>query len=155
LLTYCNGGDAKQAPLLDATVAFPPRDTSHFSLPATTHHCTDGQTLLLEAVSPEGSGVLVRLHFRDSLGSGSYRVVMPGDTTAPAAVVAVRYLVRDVARAFVFDTGTVQLRREGAKLSGNIQGSGIENAIRTPTHIEYYEVPLPVATDTVPCAFQP
>jgi hypothetical protein len=117
--------------------------------------CTDPRTVLLEAVSPEGNGVLLRFHFRDSLMTASYPVVVPGDTTAPGAVVAVRYLIRDVSHAFTFDSGAVEIRREGKKVSGRADGSGIENAVRTPTHIQYHDVALPVRTDTVPCAFQP
>jgi hypothetical protein len=113
--------------------------------------------MLLEAVSPEGSGVLVRLRYRDSLVTATYPIIVPRDTTTPGATVAVRYLLRDVAHAFFFDSGTVQLRREGgrAKISGRIEGSGIENAIRTPTRIEYHDVPLARPTDTVFCVAQP
>ena len=111
--------------------------------------------MLLEAVSPEGNGVLVRLHYRDSLVTASYPVVAPGDTTAPAAVVAVRYLLRDASHAFFFDTGAVQVRRDRDKLSGRVDGSGSESGIRTPTLIQYHDVPLPARTDTVPCTFQP
>jgi hypothetical protein len=110
---------------------------------------------LLEAVSPEGSGVLVRLHFRDSLVSGSYPVLAPGDTTAPGAVVTVRYLLRDASHGFFFDTGAVQVRLEAGKVAGHIQGSGTETGIHTPTRIDYHDVPLPLATDTVPCGFEP
>jgi hypothetical protein len=105
-------------------------------------------------VSPEGSGVLVRLHYRDSLVAATYPVVMPGDTTAPGAVVTVRYLLHDVGHTFFFDSGAVQVHRQDGKLGGRIQGSGIENAIRTPTRIEYHDVPLPARTDTASCAFQ-
>jgi hypothetical protein len=119
------------------------------------HRCTDPRTVLLEALSPEGNGVLVRLHFRDSLVSASYPVVVPGDTTSPRAVVAVRYQIRDVSHVFTFDSGAVEVRREGKKVSGRADGSGIENAIHTPTHIRYHDVALPAPTDTVPCAFQP
>ena len=117
--------------------------------------------MLLEAVSPEGTGVLVRLRYRDSVVTAAYRIIVPRDTTTPGATVAVRYLLRDMAHAFFFDTGTVQLRREGgkgggsAKISGRIEGSGIENAIRTPTRIEYHDVPLARPTDTVFCVAQP
>ncbi len=143
------GGGSRQPLLLDAMVAFPPRDTVRFSLPATTHRCADGRTVLLEAVNPEGSGVLVRLHFRDSLVSGSYPVLAPGDTTTPGAVVAVRYLLRDASHGFYFDTGAVQVR-----VAGHIQGSGTETGIHTPTRIDYRDVPLPLATDTTSCGFQ-
>ena len=152
LLTGCHRGD--QPPSLDATVAFPPRDTVRFSLAATTHRCTDGRTILLEAVSPDGNGALIRFHFRDSLGTASYPVVAPGDTTASRAVVAVRYLLRETPHAFFFDSGGVQIRRERDKISGRASGTGVESGIRTPTHIEYHDVSLPARTDTVPCQFE-
>lgn len=148
------GGASRQPLLLDAMVAFPPRDTVRFSLPATTHRCADGRAVLLEAVSPEGSGVLVRLHFRDSLVSGSYPVLAPGDTTAPGAVVAVRYLLRDASHGFFFDTGAVQVRLEAGKVGGHIQGSGTETGIHTPTRIDYRDVPVALVTDTTSCGFQ-
>lgn len=142
--------------MLDATIAFPPHDTVRFSAPATAYRCTDPRTLLLEAISPDGNGVLVRLHYTDSLVSRSYRIVPPADTSSGAAVVAVRYLLRETARQFTFDSGTVQLARTGSKIGGQIRGSGVESAIRTPTHIEYHDVALPAASDTaMSCAFQP
>jgi len=159
LLSGCHGRDAgddvRQPLLLDATIAFPPRDTVRFSLPATTHRCSGGRTILLEGIIPEGNGVLVLLHFRDSLVAGSYPVVVPGDTTAPGAVVAVRYLLRDAPRAFFFDSGAVRVRRERDRISGRADGSGVETGIRTPTHIQYHDVALPARTDTVPCTLQP
>ena len=149
----CQGSDRPAT--LDATIAFPPRDTVRFSLPATSHRCTGGRTILLEAVSAEGNGVLVRLHFRDSLVTASYPVVVPGDTTALGAVVALRYLLRDAPRGFFFDSGAVQIRRAGDRISGRADGTGVETGIRTPTHVEYHDVLLPARTDTVPCRFQP
>jgi hypothetical protein len=153
LLTGCHGSD--QPASLDATIAFGARDTVRFSLPATTHRCTDGRTILVEAVTAEGNGVLMRLHFRDSLVAGSYPAVPPGDTTATRAVVAVRYLLRDAPHGFFFDSGAVQVRRERARISGRADGSGTESGIRTPTHIQYHDIALPARTDTVPCRFQP
>jgi hypothetical protein len=158
LLAGCAKPDAEeqQPRLLDGTVVFPPHDTVAFSLPATAHRCTEPRTLLIEAVGPEGNGVLVRLHYADSLVSRSYRIVPPGDTTPGAAVVAVRYLLHDATRQFTFDTGAVQVGRTGAKIGGRIQGSGVESAIRTPTRIDYHDIVLPEASDTaVSCAFQP
>ena len=137
-------------------IVFPPHDTVRFSVPAITHRCTEPRTILIEGIGPEGKGVLARLHYRDSLGTASYRVVSPGDTSAPGAVVAVRYLLRESAHGFTFDSGSVQVTRTGDKLGGQMQGSGIENAIRTPTRIAYHDVPMPAAADTnVSCAFQP
>jgi hypothetical protein len=126
-----------------------------FSVPATTHRCAgDGRTIVLEAVSPEGNGVLVRLHYRDSLATATYPVVVPGDTGARGAVVAVRYLLRDATRAFFFDSGAVHVNRTRNQISGRADGSGIETAIRTPTHIQYHDVALPAGTDSVPCNFE-
>jgi hypothetical protein len=152
-MTGCHGPD--QPPSLDVIVAFPPRDTIRFSLPARTHRCTDGRTILLEGIIPEGNGVLIRFHFRDSLVTASYPVVVPDDPTTPGAVVAVRYLLRETPRAFFFDSGAVQVRRERTKISGRADGTGSESGIRTPTHIEYHDVSLPTRPDTVPCNFQP
>jgi len=156
VLTGCHGRDAPddvQQPQLDATVAFPPRDTARFSVPATTHRCTDGRTILLEAVSPEGNGVLLRLHYRDSLMAASYPIVTPGDSTTAGALVAVRYLLRDTPHGFFFDSGAVHVRRGRDKISGSADGSGIESGIRTPTRIQFHGVALPARTDTVPCSF--
>jgi hypothetical protein len=135
-------------------IAVPHSDTIRLALPASMHRCSDGRSALLEAESPEGSGVLVRLRYRDSLTSDSLPVVVPGDTAlVPAATVAVRYLIRDTPHAFVLDSGRVIVRLERARISANIAGSGLENANRTPARIEFRDVPL--ATDTVPCHLEP
>jgi hypothetical protein len=135
-------------------IAFPPRDTIRFALPATALHCSDGRSVLLEAVSPEGSGVLLRLRYRDSLVSDSFPVVVPDDTAAvPGAIVAVRYFLRDAPHGFVIDSGTARVTRERKSIGARIEGSGLENAVRTPTRIEYRDVPF--STDTVPCNYDP
>lgn len=135
---------------------FPPHDTVRFSAPARLYRCTDPRTLLLEAINPDGSGVLIRLHSRDSLVSQSYRIVPPADTSSGGAVIAVRYQIRETPRQFAFDSGTVQLARTGSTIGGQIRGTGVENGIRTPSHIEYHDVALPAASDTTTsCAFQP
>lgn len=154
MLTCCGGDDAE--PLrVDVVVAFGSNDTARVSLPAAMHRCTSGRSVLLEGVTPEGSGVLMRLHYRDSLVTATYPIVVPADTTTPGAAVAVRYLLRDVGHAFFFDSGSVELRRDGATISGRIQGSGSENGIRTPTRIAYRDVSLPHQSDTASCAYRP
>ena len=137
-------------------VAFPPRDTVRFEVPASAHRCSEGPTeILLQALSPEGNGVLVRFRHPDSVVTGTYRVVIPSDTTKPTAVVAVRYQLRETEHSFAADSGTADVHIEGGKLAGRIQATGIENGIRTPTHISYHDVPAPARTDTVSCAPQP
>jgi hypothetical protein len=157
LLAGCGAGDLEeqQPLLLDATVAFP-SDTVRFSLSAITHRCAEPRTLLIEATGPEGNGVLVRLHYPDSVVSRAYRVVPPGDTISGTAAVVVRYLVRETTRQFAFDSGSVQVAERGGKISGQIHGTGVESAIRTPSRIQYHDIALPAESDTaVSCAFQP
>jgi len=157
LLACCTGGTAQNEPTrLEGMVAFPPRDTVRFGVPANAHRCTEGRTaMLLQALNPEGNGVLVRFRHPDSVAAGTYRVVISADTSEPSAVVAVRYQLRETAHSFAADSGTVELHFEGGKLSGRIQATGIENGIRTPTRITYHDVPAPARADTVSCAAQP
>jgi hypothetical protein len=109
---------------------------------------------LLEAVSPGGNGVLVYVRYGDSLASGAYPIITPGDTVARwGALVAVRYMLRDIARSFTVDSGAVEVRRGPRELAARVAGSGLDAAVRTPVRAEYSEVPLPA--DTVPCRAQP
>src|SRR2546425_7033941 len=98
-------------------VAFPPRDTIRFALPANMYRCAGEKSVLLEAASPEGSGVLLRVRYRDSLVSGSYPVAVPGDTAAvAAAIVAGCYFIPDTPPGVVVDTGNVLVRRDGGNV---------------------------------------
>lgn len=154
MLLACGNDSNEPPPLLRAMIAFPPKDTVLLDLPATARHCGDRRSLLLESLSPEGSGVLLRLRYRDSLTSDSFPIVGPGDTaTAPAAIVAIRFFVRDVPRGYVLDSGTVNVRREGNRITARTDAVGVENAIRIPARLEYGDVPI--GTDTVSCSYQP
>jgi hypothetical protein len=126
-------------------------------LPATSHYCGDGQSVLLDAVSPQGNGVLARLHFSgDSLSAGSYAITAPGDSiTVPGAQVAVRYLLREVAHAFAIDSGSVEVRLSEGAITTHVTGTGLENAIHTPAWIDFRDVPLSPRSDTVPCVYVP
>lgn len=153
-LLACANDQDEQPLLLQARVAFPPKDTILLELPAATRPCSDGRSLLFEALSPEGSGVLLRLRYRDSLSSDSFPIVVPGDTAAvPAATVAIRYFIRDTPHGYVLDSGSVHVRRSGDKIEARAQGAGLENAIRIPARVEFRDVPI--ERDTVPCPYQP
>lgn len=154
MLLACGNEEDAQPLLLHAMVAFPPKDTILFDLPAVTRQCSDGRSLVFEAISPEGSGVLLRLRYRDSLTSDSFPIVAPGDTAAvPAAAVAIRYFIRDAPHGYVLDSGRVQVRRHGDRIAAQAQGAGLENAIRIPARVEFRDVPI--GRDTVPCGYQP
>jgi hypothetical protein len=152
LLASCSNS-GEEPLLLDAMIAFPPKDTIRFALPVTTHRCSDDHSLLIEALSPEGSGVLLHLRYRDSVIPDSFPAVVPGDTaTVPGASVAMRYFLREAPHGFVVDSGSVRITRRGDKIAVRVEGSGLENAIRTPTRLQYHDVPL--RGDTVPCGYQ-
>jgi hypothetical protein len=155
ILAACSDGEPKPAPLrLDAMIAFPPKDTIRFSLPATSSWCNDGRSLLVEALHPEGSGVLVRVRYRDSLTSDSLPIVLPDDTAAvPAAVVGIRFFVHDTPHSYSLDSGRVHLQREGTNVRVTAAGIGVESAIRIRAELASREVPL--GTDTVPCTYAP
>jgi hypothetical protein len=154
-LLACGPDEPEQAPRrLDAMIAFPPKDTIRLSLPATTTWCSDGRSLLLESLSPEGSGVLVRLRYRDSLSSDSVPIVIPDDTAAvPAAVVAIRFFVHDTPHGYSLDSGSVLVQRDGPRIRITSTGVGVENAIRIRAQIESRDVPI--GTDTLPCTYAP
>jgi hypothetical protein len=152
-LSACSG-NAEEPIRVQGMIAFPPKDTVRFALPATMHGCTDRHSVILEGLSPEGTGVLVRLRFRDSLVSGTYPITALGDTvTAPGANAAVRYLLHDVTHQMVFDTGSAQVRRAGDRVDTRVTGAGLENAIRTPARVEFHDVPVAGTRDTVPCNY--
>ena len=66
-----------------------------------------------------------------------------------------RDLLRDVARGFAIDSGSVQVQHDDGAITARIDGSGLENAIRTPAWIDFRDVPLSAPSDTVPCRYQP
>jgi hypothetical protein len=150
-LVACSTREPTQAPLrLDAMIAFPPKDTIRLALPATSSWCNDGHSLLLEALHPEGTGVLVRVRYRDSLTSDSLPIVVPDDTaTVPGAVVAIRFFLHDAAHGYSLDSGRVHLQRQGANIRVTASGIGVEKAIRIRAQLESRDVPL--GSDTVPC----
>ena len=135
-------------------VAFPPKDTIRFELPVRTQWCREGRALLLEALNPEGSGVLLRLRYRDSLISDSLPIVDPADTTTtPGASVAIKFFTHNTPRGYTLDSGRVAVRREADVIAVNVSGSGIESAIRIRAQVEWQDVPL--GTDSVPCGTSP
>lgn len=154
MLLACGNDATEPLPLLHALVAFPPKDTVLMDLPAEARHCADARSLLLESLSPEGNGVLLRLRYGDSLTSDSFPIVGPDDTASvPAAVAAIRFLIRDVPRGYTLDSGTVHVHRDGAKITARTDAGGVQSAIRIKVHLEYRDVPI--GADTVSCTHQP
>jgi hypothetical protein len=154
LVLACCKSAAEERRRFKATVVHPPRDTIRFTSPAKAQSCDDRGSLLLEAVSIEGNGMLVRVRWGSTRDSSAYPVITPSDvSTVRGATVAVRYMIRQVSHTFALDSGAVSLRQSGRTLSAHIEGWGFDNAVRTTAAADYADVPL--EDDVVPCRSQP
>lgn len=155
LLCACAPAEPAQPPQrLDATIAFPPKDTILLSLSASTSWCRGGRSLLVESLNPEGSGALVRLRYRDSLTTDSLPIVMPDDTGAvTGAVVTLRFFLHDTPHSYVLDSGRVYVQRTPSGISVRGTGVGVESAIRIRAQLESREIPI--GRDTVSCNYAP
>lgn len=151
----CGGRGAGDEPLrLRATVVHPAPDTIRFAVPAAAQRCGDGRSLLLEGAGERGNGVLVVLRYGDSIALGSFPLLALGDSLTPrGAAVAVRYMKGDVAHGLALDSGAVDLTAARDSLAARVRGSGLEGAVRIALDAAF--TGLPLATDTVPCRFQP
>jgi hypothetical protein len=122
------------------------------------YRCNTRRAILLEAIGYDGSGVLLRIRFEDSVPPDSLPMIVPTDTaTKVGASVAIRYFVHDTPHSTALDSGSVHVQRQAGQgrssIGARIIGTGLENAIRTPTRLEFRDVAW--GTDTVPCNYAP
>ena len=109
---------------------------------------------MVESFSPEGSGVLVRLRYRDSLTTDSFPIIMPGDTGAvTGAVVALRFFLHDTPHSYTLDSGRVYVQRTPSGISVRSTGAGVESAIRIRAQLDSREIPI--GRDSVSCNYTP
>ena len=148
-------GSAREDPIrLRATITRPPKDTARLALPATATRCADRRSLLLEALSAEGNGFVVRLRYGDSLAAGAYPVNAMDDTGSTRnAMAAVRYIIRQVPHVFSLDTGVVDVRVTDATVTAHVQGRGVENAALASATADFTAVPI--GAQSTPCQHQP
>jgi len=151
LLAGCGRGD-QQAVQLRALVTRPPRDTARVTLPATFRRCPDKRSILIEAITPRGDGVLTLLRYGDTLASKTYSIINPTDQSALGAAIAIRYMVRDLPHLLALDSGSVALTLANNRISARAEGSGIENAVRTRATIDYTDVTEGAPGDSASCA---
>src|SRR5439155_6941976 len=116
------GSASEQGGRVHALVAFPRQDTVRFEAPARARRCGGGpgkEGLLLQG-SADGNGVILWL--RGSGGgppAGPWPLLQRGDTVSPrGATVAVRYMMKDVARGCALDCGVVEVRSTGPVHTG-------------------------------------
>jgi len=148
---------------LSARVGYSPRDSVRFETPAWLRRCGGARGFVLEG-EVRGNGVLVWLRPGESLPSGRYPVLTRGDTLTPrGAVVAARFMTRDIAHGVVLDSGwvTVKANRgtgvEGERLqvSAEVGGAGLEIAGGRRVRVEAEFDQTTPAADSARCEARP
>ena len=113
---------------LRATVNRPQLASVEIVVAATARPCSGGGGQLIIG-SGNLQGVLVWLVTGGGPDTGAFTVNRGADSVPGRhARVSLRYLTGDMGHALALDSGTVQVRREGATLAGSIGGSGFEAA---------------------------
>lgn len=148
----CSGKAPSNGPAdpnrLVAKVRRPDSANVSFALPATAQRCPElPGTILLEAASEQGYGLVALLKGADSL----MPVLAHDDSLAPrGARVATRYMIRDMAHAFAADSGSVKVTRgRGDSISAALYGSGLDGGVRAVIDARF--TGLPVTSDTATC----
>ena len=156
-------GNSSQRPAwLRAQVTRPPRDTVPFDTPASAGRCGrgsggggGGRGVLIRGTQG-GNGVLVWLRSGDSLAPGDFPLLERADTVAArGAVVAVRYMLGDVAHGFWADSGAVSVDRRADRLTITARGSGLELGAAGRTSLVASFGSITLASDTVSCQVRP
>jgi len=103
-----------------------------------------------------GNGVLVWLRSGDSLAPGDFPLLERADTVAArGAVVAVRYMLGDVAHGFWADSGAVSVDRRADRLTITARGSGLELGAAGRTSLVASFGSITLGSDTVSCQVRP
>jgi len=140
-----------------------PHDTVRFEAPASARPCgrpAPGGVVLHGATG--GNGVLLWLRSPDSLAGDTWPLVQRADTvTRRGAIVALRFMIGDVAHGVALDSGAVSLTRgrgEGGRssaLTATIRASGLEATTAGRVAVEASFESVPLARDTVSCLARP
>lgn len=129
-------------------------DTVTFDAPAHARPCLGGHGILLDGEAG-GNGVLVWIRDTAPIAPGPYPLLERADSTsARGAIVAVRFVVQDLAHGFAADTGTFTLTAAGPAWGATVHGSGLEvMAVGQPVVDARFSGVL-LDRDTVPCEVQ-
>ena len=107
------------------------RDSIRFETPASLRRCGAARGFVFEG-ELRGNGVLLWLRGDTSLRGGRYPVLPRGDTLTPrGAVVAVRFMIGDMAHGLTLDSGWVTVATGGGEAeqrgaSAAVAGAGLE-----------------------------
>jgi hypothetical protein len=121
------------------------------------HRCAKGTGVLIEGIAG-GDGVLIWTRSAtpqnpaSSAPSRRYRILTRGDSTTPeGAMVAVRFMIGDVARGFAVDSGEVTLSASRDRVSATVRGSGLDYSAGQRLALEARAEAVPLASDTADC----
>lgn len=159
LLAAACGPNASSEARLRATVTRRLTDTTSdtvsFESDAVARHCTDGPGMLLLGTRGP-NGVLVLLRPGDSARAGTYTPLSRADTSARrGAVVATRFIVAEIARGGLVDSGVVTARQTGQRwdVSAGGSGMGLPGAVRFTLEAVFTRIAAPV--DSASCEVEP
>lgn len=130
-------------------------DTVRFEVPVVAQRCGDGRGLLLHGAR-QGRGVLVWLRGGFPPATGTYPLLPRGDSVAlRGVIVAVRFVLGDVAHGLTLDEGSANVTRTTPQLALQVRGVGLETTVAEQRTAEVALERVPLAPDTVPCRVQP
>jgi len=103
-----------------------------------------------------GNGVLVWLRSGDSLAAGDFPLLERADTAAArGAVVAVRFMLGDVAHGLSLDSGTVSVGRGAGRLRITAHGTGVEVGTAGRSSLVASFEAIALGSDSVSCEVMP
>lgn len=144
----CQGGAPDSA--AHARVFRGPKDSTAFAAADVAHLCR-GSGVLFDAV--EGpNGVLAWVKSPSPLTLGTYPLLGRGDSVTPrGAVVAVRFILHDVAHGFSVDSGSLTLTAAGPRYGARIQGSGTDLGLASKSSVDITIDAITPRSDTLVC----
>ena len=136
---------------LRVTVNRPQLAPLELVVPAVASPCAGGTGRLIMG-SADLQGVLVWLVTGGGPDTGAF-TVNRGTDSVPGrhARVSLRYLAGDIPHALALDSGTVQVRGDGATLAGSIGGSGYEAAEGVRPLVQAVFQGIRLRPDSEPC----
>jgi hypothetical protein len=154
------GNSPQPAARLRAQVIRPPRDTVRFDTPASAGRCDRagsgaGRGVLIRGTQG-GNGVLIWLRPGDSLAPGDFPLLERADSVAArGAVVAVRFMLGEVAHGLWVDSGAVSVSRRADRLTVTARGTGPELGTSGRVTLAASFESVALGSDTVSCQVRP
>jgi len=127
-----------------------PKDSTAFAAADVAHFCK-GNGVLFDAISG-ANGVLAWVRGPSALTPGTYPLLGRADSSTPrGALVAVRFILHDIAHGFPVDSGVLTLTTAGPTYRARIQGSGTDLGLATKSTVDITIDSIKPRSDTLAC----